>query len=290
MNDAEIIQRERDKYACSCDIAGELARDGRPMHMAVKPASPVHAPRGTSRTAKSWDAEAAKRMLMNNLDPAVAERPDELVVYGGTGKAARNWARFRRHRRDPRAARRGRDAAGAVGQAGRRCSDPRGRPAGPDRQLDPGAALGHAGEFRRLEGAGLTMYGQMTAGSWIYIGTQGILQGTYETLPSARDSTSAATLAGRLAADRRARRHGRRAAAGGDHERAASASPSRSTPARIQRRLETRYLDEWRPTLDDALRARTRRSEREARVSIGLVGNAADVSRSWSARRRSPTA
>jgi urocanate hydratase len=128
-----------------------------------------------------WPQEGALRMLQNNLDPEVAERPDDLVVYGGTGRAARDWRSFDALVRTLTHAQGRRDDAGPVGPAGGRLPDPRVGAARADRQLEPGPDWATWPEFRRLEALGLTMYGQMTAGSWIYIGTQGILQGTYET-------------------------------------------------------------------------------------------------------------
>src|SRR5690606_13709145 len=148
------------------------------------PASPVRAPRGTARTARGWPQEAALRMLQNNLDPEVAERPDDLVVYGGTGRAARDWPSYHALVRALTAL--GDDETLLVAY---------GKPPGVVRTHEwaPRVLLANANllpewatwpEFRRLERLGLTMYGQMTAGSWIYIGTQGILQGTYETFRS----------------------------------------------------------------------------------------------------------
>ena len=159
---------------------------------------PVRAPRGTSRSAKGWGQEAALRMLQNNLDPEVAEHPDKLVVYGGTGKAARNWASF-----------------DALVKTLTNLEDDEtmlvqsGKPVGVFRTHEwaPRVLLANSNlvgdwanwpEFRRLEDLGLTMYGQMTAGSWIYIGTQGILQGTYETFAAVAEKHFGGTLAGTL--------------------------------------------------------------------------------------------
>ena len=146
----------------------------------------VRAPRGTELTCRGWGQEAALRMLMNNLDPEVAEDPDDLVVYGGTGRAARSWEAFDAIVRELRAPRRRRDAARPVRQAGRRLPDARLGAARADRQLEPRRPAGRPGSTSASSSAqGLMMYGQMTAGSWIYIGTQGILQGTYETFAEA---------------------------------------------------------------------------------------------------------
>ena len=174
---------------------------------------PVRAPRGTTLTARSWQTEAPLRMLMNNLDPEVAERPDDLVVYGGTGKAARSW-----------------DAYDAIVRTLTTLGDDEtllvqsGKPVGvlTTHEWAPRVLIANSNlvgdwatwpEFRRLEQLGLTMYGQMTAGSWIYIGTQGILQGTYETLAAVAAKRFGGTLAGHPDRDRRLRRHGWRAAA-----------------------------------------------------------------------------
>ena len=148
---------------------------------ARKSAPEIHAPHGTKLSCKGWHQEAAMRMLMNNLDPAVAEKPEELIVYGGTGKAARNWdcyhaiiATLKRLENDET----------LLVQSGKPVGVVRTHDQAPRvliRQFQPGATLGQLGCFRDLEDKGLTMYGQMTAGSWIYIGSQGIVQGTYET-------------------------------------------------------------------------------------------------------------
>src|SRR6266852_3376757 len=232
----------------------------------------IRAPRGTSLTCKGWPQEAALRMLMNNLDPDVAERPDDLVVYGGSGKAARNWEAF--------------DAivrALTVLEHDETLLVQSGKPVGVF-QTHPGAprvlianallvpAWATWDNFRELEHRGLTMYGQMTAGSWIYIGSQGIVQGTYETLAEVGRRHFGGSLAGRLVVT---------AGLGG----MGGAQPLAVTmndgvalvievdPDRIQRRLATRYLDERVRSLDEAL-ARIDRCRRsgEAR-SIALEGN-----------------
>ncbi|MFA9429319.1 urocanate hydratase [Egicoccus sp. AB-alg2] len=237
---------------------------------------PVRAARGTSRSARAWPQEAALRMLHNNLDPEVAEHPDELVVYGGTGKAARNWASFDAIVRTLTDLR---DDETLLVQSG--------KPVGVLRTHEwaPRVLLANSNlvpdwatwdEFRRLDALGLTMYGQMTAGSWIYIGTQGILQGTYETFAAVADKRFGGTLAGTLTLT---------AGLGG----MGGAQPLAVTlnggvalvvecdPSRIRRRLETRYLDVEANDLDDALRrAEAAVAERRA-LSIGLLGNAAEV-------------
>jgi urocanate hydratase len=239
--------------------------------------SRIRAPRGTALNARSWSTEAPLRMLLNNLDAEVAERPEELIVYGGSGKAARDH-----------------DALRALVAALLRLGDDEtllvqsGKPVGVFR-THPGAPrvlIANSllvprwatwDEFRRLEALGLTMFGQMTAGSWIYIGSQGILQGTYQTFAAAGEKHfGSADLAGRTILT---------AGLGG----MGGAQPLAGTmagaavlcvevdPSRIRRRLETRYLDEATESLDDAL-GRVRDAARAGRaLSVGLLGNAADV-------------
>ena len=236
----------------------------------------VRAPRGTSLTCRGWLQEAALRMLMNNLDPDVAERPEDLVVYGGTGRAARSWAAFDAIVHELK--RLGDDETLLV-QSGKPVGVFRTHPHAPrvliaNANLVPKWATWET--FRDLEDRGLTMYGQMTAGSWIYIGTQGILQGTYETLAALGRRHFGGSLAGTLTVT---------AGLGG----MGGAQPLAVTmnegvalvvevdPARIERRLASGYLDESTDDLDTALeRVRRWQQNQEAR-SIGLVGNAADV-------------
>ncbi|MFY9578664.1 MAG: urocanate hydratase [Gaiellaceae bacterium] len=237
----------------------------------------IRAPRGTELTARSWSTEAPLRMLLNNLDPEVAERPQELVVYGGSGKAARN----------PEALRaivasliELREDETLLVQSGKPVGVFRTHTGAP-RVLIANSLLvprwATWDEFRRLEAAGLTMYGQMTAGSWIYIGSQGILQGTYQTFAAAGEKHfGTSDLSGRTILT---------AGLGG----MGGAQPLAGTmagaailcvevdPVRIERRLATRYLDEAADSLDDALE-RVRRAASERRpLSVGLLGNAADV-------------
>ncbi len=236
----------------------------------------LHAPRGPERTCKGWIQEAALRMLMNNLDPEVAEDPDRLVVYGGSGKAARNWQAF----------------DGIVASLRRLDNDETllvqsGKPVGVLRTHEraPRVLIANSllvprwatwEEFRRLEEMGLTMFGQMTAGSWIYIGTQGILQGTYETFAACARRHFGGSLAGRLVVS---------AGLGG----MGGAQPLAATmngaaflgvdvdPARIERRLHTGYVDRLSDNLDEALHlVLEARANRQA-LSVGLVGNAAEV-------------
>ena len=236
----------------------------------------IKAPHGPHRTAKGWIQEAAKRMLMNNLDPEVAEHPESLVVYGGRGKAARNWEAY--HAIVATLDRLENDETLLI-QSGKPVAVLKTHAMAPrvllaNSNLVPKWATWE--EFDRLDQLGLMMYGQMTAGSWIYIGTQGILQGTYETFASAGAKHFGGSLAGTITVT---------AGLGG----MGGAQPLAVTLAggvaicvevdasRIQRRLETRYLDVTASSLDDALRmAREARSEKRA-LSIGLLGNAAEV-------------
>ena len=236
----------------------------------------VRAPRGAERTCKGWIQEAALRMLMNNLDPEVAEDPDHLVVYGGSGKAARTWEDFDRI---VATLRKLENDETLLVQSG--------KPVGVVRthELAPRVLISNSllvpkwatwEEFRRLEAMGLTMYGQMTAGSWIYIGTQGILQGTYETFAACARRHFGGTLSGRLVVT---------AGLGG----MGGAQPLAATmngaaflgvevdPARIERRLHTGYLDRMTDDLDEALSLVTEAKRQRQPLSVGLVGNAATV-------------
>src|SRR5215216_463814 len=237
----------------------------------------IRAPRGTALNARSWATEAPLRMLLNNLDPEVAERPEELVVYGGSGRAARSHQALKAIVRT--LLRLAEDETLLV-QSGKPVGVFRTHPGAP-RVLIANSLLvprwATWDEFRRLDAEGLTMFGQMTAGSWIYIGTQGILQGTYQTFAAAAQKHfGTADLSGRTILT---------AGLGG----MGGAQPLAATlaggvilcvevdPARIERRLETRYLDEATDSLDDAL-ARVRSAASEGRpLSVGLLGNAAEI-------------
>src|SRR6187399_2809531 len=213
----------------------------------------IRAPRGTQLSCKGWPQEAALRMLMNNLDPDVAERPDDLVVYGGSGKAARNWQAFDAIVRSLTSLEH--DETLLV-QSGKPVGIFPTHPGAP-RVLISNALLVPAWAnwetFRDLEDRGLTMYGQMTAGSWIYIGTQGILQGTYETFAAAAKRHFGGTLSGRLVVTAGL------GGMGGAQPLAATMNEGVALivevdPSRITRRLETRYLDEATNDLEEALR------------------------------------
>ncbi len=238
--------------------------------------SPVRAPRGNTRTAKGWIQEAAKRMLMNNLDPEVAEKPEELIVYGGRGKAARNWECY--HTIIATLDRLENDQTLLV-QSGKAVAVLN------THRLAPRVILANSNlvpkwatweVFDKLAAAGLMMYGQMTAGSWIYIGTQGILQGTYETFRGAAKKHFNDTLAGTITVTAGL------GGMGGAQPLAIRLAGGVAIcvevdPKRIERRLETRYLDRVATSLDDAIRlAEEAKRERKA-VSIGLMGNAAEV-------------
>jgi len=237
---------------------------------------PVRAPRGTSRTARGWPQEAALRMLRNNLDPEVAERPEDLVVYGGTGKAARDWPSYHALVRTLTTLA---DDETMLVQSGRPVGVLRTHEWAPRVLIANSNLVGDWAtwpEFRRLEKLGLTMYGQMTAGSWIYIGTQGILQGTYETFAAVAAKRFGGSLAGTLTLT---------AGCGG----MGGAQPLAVTmnggaclivdvdAARLRRRVQTRYLDTVAANLDEAVeQASAARRDRHA-LSVGVVGNAAQV-------------
>ena len=237
---------------------------------------PIHAPRGTSISCKGWQQEAALRMLMNNLDPDVAERPEDLVVYGGTGKAARNWECFDAIVRELKAL--GNDETLLV-QSGKPVGVFRTHPGAPRVLIANSNLVGRWAtweHFRELERKGLMMYGQMTAGSWIYIGSQGIVQGTYETLGSVARKHFGGSLRGRFVLTAGL------GGMGGAQPLAATMQGAAALivevdESRIAKRLETRYLDRQARDLDDALDLITRATRAGEATSIGLLGNAADV-------------
>src|SRR5437588_2207325 len=236
----------------------------------------IRAPRGATLNCKGWHQEAALRCLMNNLDPDVAEKPDELIVYGGAGKAARNWESF-----------------DAIVRSLQELENDEtllvqsGKPVGIFRTHDyaPRVLIANSNlvgawanwdHFHELERKGLMMYGQMTAGSWIYIGTQGIVQGTFETFASMADKHFGGDLGGRLLLS------GGLGGMGGAQPLAATLNGAvflgiEVDPARIERRVQTGYCDRMAQTLDEALDVCEEAREQRHAISVGLVGNCADV-------------
>ncbi|MGZ3624188.1 MAG: urocanate hydratase [Ktedonobacteraceae bacterium] len=236
----------------------------------------VHAPRGSTLSCKGWQQEAAMRMIMNNLDPDVAERPEDLVVYGGSGRAARSWAAFDAIVHSLKSLE---NDETLLVQSGKPVGIFRTHPNSPRVLIANSNLVPHWAnwdEFRRLEALGLTMYGQMTAGSWIYIGSQGIVQGTYETFAEAAHRHFGGTLKGKFILT---------AGLGG----MGGAQPLAVTmnegvclavevdPHHIQRRLETGYCDEMASTLDEALHQVREAVHQGQPLSIGLTGNAAEI-------------
>jgi urocanate hydratase len=236
----------------------------------------VRAPRGARISCKGWQQEAALRMLMNNLDPDVAEKPQELIIYGGSGKAARSWAAFDAIVRSLRELER--DETLLV-QSGKPVGVFRTHEEAPRVLIANANLVGRWATwdcFRDLERKGLIMYGQMTAGSWIYIGTQGILQGTFETFAAAARRHFGGSLEGRLVLS------GGLGGMGGAQPLAATMNGGaflgvEVDPARIERRLQTRYLDQATDDLDRALSLVLEARRRKQALSVGLLGNCADV-------------
>jgi urocanate hydratase len=232
----------------------------------------IRAPRGAAITCKGWHQEAALRMLHNNLDPEVAERPDDLIVYGGTGRAARDWPSFHAI---VRALRSLENDETLLIQSGKPVGIFRTHPESPRVLLANSNLVGHWSnwdEFNRLEKLGLTMYGQMTAGSWIYIGSQGIVQGTYETFAALAKKHYGGSLAGKLVVS------GGMGGMGGAQPLAATMNGARFLgidvdAARIQRRIDSGYCDRIAHSLDEALALLAGPDA----ISVGLVGNCADV-------------
>jgi len=237
---------------------------------------PVRAPRGTALSCRGWHQEAALRMLMNNLDPEVAERPEELIIYGGTGKAARDWNCFHALVRSLREL--ANDETLLV-QSGKPVGVFKTHPGAPRVLIANANLVGHWSNwehFRELERQGLMMYGQMTAGSWIYIGTQGILQGTFETFAAAGERHFGGDLSGKLVAS------GGLGGMGGAQPLAATMNGAcflgvEVDPERIKRRVKTGYCDIMVNDLDEALRILKEALRKKEAVSVGLVGNCADV-------------
>ena len=236
----------------------------------------IHAPRGATLTCKSWQTEAAMRMIMNNLDPEVAELPEQLIVYGGTGKAARNWEAFDQIIATLKSLE---SDETLLVQSGKPVGVFKTHEDAPRVLIANSNLVPHWATwdyFRKLEAQGLIMYGQMTAGSWIYIATQGIVQGTYETLAAVSRTHFGASLKGRLTLS---------AGLGG----MGGAQPLSITmndgvaiivevdKERIQKRIASGYLDEWTDSLDEALKKADQAKQAGTPRSIGLLGNAADV-------------
>jgi len=236
----------------------------------------IRAPRGPTRTCRGWVQEAALRMLMNNLDPEVAERPDDLVVYGGTGKAARDWPSFDAICRTLRSLE---NDETLLVQSGKPVGVFHTHPDAPRVLIANANLVGRWATwdvFRALERQGLIMYGQMTAGSWIYIGTQGILQGTYETFGAVGRRHFGGSLAGRIILT------GGLGGMGGAQPLAATMAGAailcvEVDPSRVERRLATRYLDASAATLDEGIARVEEASSARRALSVGLVGNCADV-------------
>lgn len=236
----------------------------------------IHSPHGNTLSALGWQQEAALRMLQNNLDPEVAERPEDLVVYGGTGKAARDWKSFDALIRTLKTL-----------KADETMLVQSGRPVGvfQTHEWAPRVLIANSNlvgdwanwpEFRRLEAAGLTMYGQMTAGSWIYIGTQGILQGTYETFAAVANQDFGGTLAGTITLT------GGVGGMGGAQPLAVTMNDGVCIcvdvdATRLQRRVDHRYLDAWTDNVEEAIEIATKAKAERRAFSIGLLANAATI-------------
>jgi urocanate hydratase len=236
----------------------------------------IRAPRGSARVCKSWQTEAAMRMLMNNLDAEVAENPQELVVYGGIGRAARDWRCYDTIVASLRTL--GDDETLLV-QSGKPVGIFRTHPDAPRVLIANSNLVGHWSNwehFHELDRKGLMMYGQMTAGSWIYIGSQGIVQGTYETFVEAGRQHYGGDLAGRWILTA-----GLGGMGGAQPLAATMAGASmlavECQPSRIEKRIETRYLDTWTQSLDDALAQIEQAGAAKKAISVGLLGNAAEI-------------
>ena len=236
----------------------------------------IRSPRGIQISCKGWHQEAALRMLMNNLDPDVAEKPDELIVYGGTGKAARDWPSFEAIVRSLRELE---NDETLLVQSGKPVGIFRTHEYAPRVLIANSNLVGQWSnweEFHRLERMGLTMYGQMTAGSWIYIGSQGIVQGTFETFAAAAKKHFEGSLEGKLIVS------GGMGGMGGAQPLAATMNGAcflgiEVDPSRIEKRIKTGYCDQIETELDDAFRAIEEARAKGDAISIGLVGNCADV-------------
>jgi len=240
------------------------------------PNKKIKAPRGTSLSCKGWNQEAAMRMLMNNLDEEVAERPQDLVVYGGTGRAARSWEAYEAIVRSLRSLD---NEETLLVQSGKPVGIFKTHEYAPRVLIANSNLVGHWSnweKFNELERAGLMMYGQMTAGSWIYIGSQGIVQGTFETFSAAADKHLGGSLEGKLVVS------GGMGGMGGAQPLAATMAGAAFLgidvdPERIKKRLKTGYCDFMVNTLDEALRILKNAVRKKEAVSVGLVGNCADI-------------
>ena len=247
-----------------------------PVETEIQAPASIRAPRGNQITCKGWQQEAAMRMLMNNLDEEVAERPQDLVVYGGTGRAARNWEAY--HAIVATLKKLDNDETLLV-QSGKPVGVFKTHEYAPRVLIANSNLVGHWSnweKFNELERAGLMMYGQMTAGSWIYIGSQGIVQGTFETFSAAGEKHFGGDLAGKLIVS------GGMGGMGGAQPLAATMTGAAFLgidvdPERIKKRLKTGYCDFMVTTLDEALRILKNAIRKKENVSVGLVGNCADV-------------
>src|SRR5437660_5826868 len=244
--------------------------------ISAKTYTPIRAPRGTMISCKSWQQEAAMRMLMNNLDEEVAERPQDLVVYGGTGRAARSWEAYRAIVESLKTLE---NDETLLVQSGKPVGVFKTHEYAPRVLIANSNLVGHWSnweKFNELERAGLTMYGQMTAGSWIYIGSQGIVQGTFETFSSAGEKHFGGELEGKLVVS------GGMGGMGGAQPLAATMTGAcflgiDVNPERIKKRLKSGYCDFMVNSLDEALRILKNSIRKKEAVSVGLVGNCADV-------------
>jgi urocanate hydratase len=247
-----------------------------PVETEVPSYTPIHAPRGAALSCKGWQQEAAMRMLMNNLDEGVGERPQDLVVYGGTGKAARNWDCYHAIVRSLKALE---NDETLLVQSGKPVGIFKTHEYSPRVLIANANLVGHWSnweKFNELERAGLMMYGQMTAGSWIYIGSQGIVQGTFETFAAAGEKIFGGDLSGKLIVS------GGMGGMGGAQPLAATMNGAAFLgidvdPERIKKRLQTGYCDFMVNTLDEALRILKNAVRKKENVSVGLVGNCADI-------------
>jgi len=247
-----------------------------PVETEVSSYTPIRAPRGTTLSCKGWQQEAAMRMLMNNLDEEVGERPQDLVIYGGTGKAARNWDCYHAIVRSLKALE---NDETLLVQSGKPVGVFKTHEYSPRVLIANSNLVGHWSnweKFNELDRAGLMMYGQMTAGSWIYIGSQGIVQGTFETFSAAGEKHFGGDLSGKLIVS------GGMGGMGGAQPLAATMTGAAFLgidvdPERIKKRLKTGYCDFMVNTLDEALRILKNAVRKKENVSVGLVGNCADI-------------